>query len=49
MSGLHLYDKGKEHLIILDASCGDIRRTSYDVMAVRNSAYGGVQCGAAVA
>ncbi len=49
MGSLHVYDKGKEHRIILDASCGDIRRTPHDMVTVGDSAHGGVQCWAAVA
>lgn len=49
VGSLHVYDKGKEHLIILDASCVDIRRTPHDMVTVGDSAHGGVQCRAAIA
>ena len=49
VGSLHVYDKGKEHRIILDASCGDIRRTPHDMVTVGDSAHGGIECRAAVA
>ena len=49
VGGLHLYDEGQELLVLLNASCGDICSTPHDMVTVGDSAYGGVQCRAAVA
>jgi hypothetical protein len=43
VGSLHLYNKGEERPISFYASCSDIRRTSYDVVTVGDSAHGGVE------
>ena len=49
VGSLHSFDKGKEHRIIPDTSSGDIRRTPHDMVAVGDSAHGGVECWTTVA
>ena len=49
MGSLHLYNKGEERPISFYASCSDIRRTSYDVVTIGDSANGGVESRATVA
>ena len=49
MGSLHVYNKSEERPISFYASCSDIRRTPYDVVAVGDSAHGGVESWATVA
>ena len=49
MSGLNVCDEVEELTVVLYGSRSDICRTSYDMVAVGDSTYGGVQCRAAVA
>ena len=49
MRGLHVYDEGEELAIVIYRSCGDVGSTAYDMVAVGDSAHGGVECRTAVA
>ena len=49
MCGLHVYDEGEERSVVIFGSCGDVGSAAYDMVAVSDSTYSGVECRAAVA